>query len=304
MGTTIKLFVSCAGRALQWRLLLLWAAAMLLPTALLALPIWQLLSASLDHSVHAATLARALDLTAITDLLAVHARQRALIDYAAVLALGLTLALSPLLTGMAAVAARSPLAAGFGALLRGALDEYPRMLRLLVWGALALGLVALAGHGVADAVDDYGVRALLAADYRLAARSAAIAVGVLALLVHVSLDAGRAALARDPAQRAAWRGWWQGMRSMAQRPVATLALYLGFGAVGAAAIALLALARSALAGDILPGWLGALLLTQLIVMSIGWMRVARLFALLELQRAAPARARGPGTRPLSQPVLA
>src|SRR6185437_12591045 len=41
-------------RALQWRLLLLWIAALLIPTAMLTMPLWQIFSEQLDHTIHAA----------------------------------------------------------------------------------------------------------------------------------------------------------------------------------------------------------------------------------------------------------
>ena len=45
---------AAARNALQWRLLLLWAVLLLLPTLAATLPIWQMLGASLDQSIHAA----------------------------------------------------------------------------------------------------------------------------------------------------------------------------------------------------------------------------------------------------------
>src|SRR5690606_22607974 len=39
--------------AMQWRLLLLWVLLLLLPTAVVSLPIWRALSSVLDHSIHA-----------------------------------------------------------------------------------------------------------------------------------------------------------------------------------------------------------------------------------------------------------
>lgn len=90
-----------ARAALQWRLLLLWAACLLAPAALMALPLWRLLAGSFDHSVHAATLAREVDLTALADVMANYGRSGAAFPLAAMEALVLTLLLSPLLSGMA-----------------------------------------------------------------------------------------------------------------------------------------------------------------------------------------------------------
>ena len=54
--------------ASHWRMLLLWVLLSLLPAALLALPFWLLLGASFDFSVHAATLAREIDMVALADV--------------------------------------------------------------------------------------------------------------------------------------------------------------------------------------------------------------------------------------------
>lgn len=72
----MKRLVDAARAALQWRLLLLWLACLLLPAALAALPVWMLLARELDHSVHVPALARALDMIALTDLSTAVARER------------------------------------------------------------------------------------------------------------------------------------------------------------------------------------------------------------------------------------
>jgi hypothetical protein len=100
-------FLMPARAALQWRLLLLWAACLLAPAALMALPMWRLLAGSFDHSVHAAALALDVDLTALADVMANYGRSGAAFPLAAVEALVLTLLLSPLLSGMAVSAANA-----------------------------------------------------------------------------------------------------------------------------------------------------------------------------------------------------
>lgn len=65
-----------ARAALQWRLLLLWLACLLLPAVLASLPVWMLLARELDHSVHVAALARSLDMVALTDLATAFERER------------------------------------------------------------------------------------------------------------------------------------------------------------------------------------------------------------------------------------
>lgn len=276
-----------ARSALQWRLLLLWALWMLVPTAILTLPLWQLLSANLDYSVHADAIARQLDATVFTDLMAAHGRSSAAFSSFGLIALVATLLISPLLSGMAVTAARSREVLGMGALTAGGLAEYPRMLRMLVWAIVPLGLAAALGGMAMDAADENALSALTAADAELPQTLALVLAAVLLALANASLDAGRAALAVDRRRGSAIKAWWLGCRLMARRPLATLGVYFGITLAGLALAAALALGRVHVPGAGLGGFLAALALTQLTVVVIGWMRSARLFAMMEL--AAPAR---------------
>lgn len=276
-----------ARAALQWRLLLLWVLLMLIPTAIVAIPIWQTLSASLDYSVHAAALARELDATVVTDLLAMHGKSAAAFSNAALVALVTTLLLSPLLSGMAITAARAQQPARFGALASGALAEYPRLLRMLLWSAIPLGAALAAGSAALDAAANHGANALTASS---AALTHYLALGLMALLfaiAHATLDAGRAALAIERRRRSAIKAWWSGCKLLATRPLATFGIYLAISLAGLALAALLGVARLNLPGGSALAFAGALLLTQVIVAVLAWMRSARLFALIELARTAP-----------------
>ncbi|RSZ57205.1 hypothetical protein HF313_10015 [Massilia atriviolacea] len=272
--------------ALQWRLLLLWTLWMLAPTLVLALPAWQLLSANLDHSVHAQALARALDMTAVSDLLAVHERQQTTFTVAGAVALLATLLISPMLSGMAATAARAPRAPGFAALMRGGAAYYWPMLRMLALGALPLGVAFMAGHAAIGAAAAYATTAAAASEAALPMALAPALLVLLMGLVAASLDAGRAFLASDPGQRCAWSAWLSGCALLARHPLAALGSYAGIGIAGLGLAALLSLARANTAGVDAIGFAGALLLAQAAVATIGWMRSARLFALMELARAA------------------
>ncbi|MGB9107287.1 MAG: hypothetical protein WCC39_01235, partial [Telluria sp.] len=105
----LRPLASAMRAAMQWRLLLWWAVLLLLPTLAASLPVWQMLGANLDHSTHAAELAQRLDMLAIADLMS-NARERFLpaIGGGGMVALALTLLLSPLLAGMTIYAARAP----------------------------------------------------------------------------------------------------------------------------------------------------------------------------------------------------
>jgi hypothetical protein len=290
MNTVNKFSFSAVPRAargaLQWRMLTLWILLMLVPTAILALPMFSMLSTHLDHSVRAAEIARQMDMTVVSDLMWAHGRNAMAFSHAGLVALVATLLISPLLSGMAATAARAPSVPGFGALLSGATTEYPRMLRMLVWSAVPLGLAAAIGGAAMDAASDYTRTVVVEADADLANWAAMAAMGLLLALAHASVDAGRAALTIERRRTSAVKAWFAGCKLLFQRPLATFGVYFLISAVGLAVAAALAVGRLNVAGYNLAGFIGALLLVQLTVAVIGWMRSARLFALVELARCA------------------
>jgi hypothetical protein len=276
--------VRAAGAALQWRLVLLWTIVLLIPTAVSTLPMWQLLSASFDHSVHAAALASSLDLNAISDLVGASARNGTGIGNGNLLALLFTLLLSPLLAGMTIHAARAPARQGLGALIVGGVQEYARLLRMLAWAIVPLGIVAGIAAAAFGAAHAYSQKALLESDADHVRLAATCIVALLFAIADASLDAGRAVLAGDRRRKSAVKAWWAGFKLLLRRPLATLGTYLVITIAGLAIAALLAVARLNVAPLGLGGWLGAFLLTQLAVIALGWMRGARLFAMLELVR--------------------
>ncbi|WP_409026992.1 hypothetical protein OX462_21170 [Janthinobacterium sp. SUN098] len=271
--------------ALQWRLLLLWAGLLLIPTIVAVIPVWRTLSASLDQAVHAAALAQRLDLMTVADLAANASRNGAAISQAAIAAIALTLLLSPLLSSLVVTAARAPAPPGFGALLTGAFSEYGRMLRMLLWSIVPLGVALAIGAGALKLADKHAATAILEADADLARHLALLLMGVLLLLACATLDAGRAALAVDRRRTSAVKAWWRGLAMLRRRPLACLAIYLVITVLGLALYALLGVARLNLAG---PGPLAiaaGLLVTQLAALALAWMRSARLFALIDVRRS-------------------
>jgi hypothetical protein len=273
-----------ARAALQWRLMLLWVLGMLIPTAVLGITMWNMLAAQLDYSVRAADIARQMDMTVLSDLLGAHFRNTAAFNSAGVLALIATLLISPLLSGMAATAARAGAVPGFAVLASGGIAEYPRMLRMLVWSVVPLGIAAAIGGAAMDWAGDHAKTVILESDANLA-NWAAMAVTVLLLaLAHATVDAGRAALVIERRRTSAVKAWWSGCKLLLKRPVFTFGVYLLISAAGLAIAAALTVGRINVAGANVAGFIGALLLVQLTVAVIGWMRSARLFAMVELAR--------------------
>lgn len=271
--------------ALQWRLLLWWAVLLLLPTVVAALPVWELLSASLDHSVYAARLAERLDMIAYADILHAAREQYApALGAGSVVALVLTLLLSPLLAGMALAAARAPEPLASGALLAAGAQFYPRMARMLAWSIVPLGLAGLVGSSAHHLAGQVAETAVLETDAERAAHLATLATVVLLLLAHATVDIGRAMLAADRRRTSVIGAWWRGCGQLARRPLALLGTYLAVTAGGLVVAALLAFARVHVPALGTIGTAGAVVLAQLVVLVLGWMRMARLFALTALLR--------------------
>jgi len=275
---------AAARNALQWRLMLLWAVLLLLPTLAATLPIWQMLGNSLDQSPQAAALARALDMTAVSDLMQVYKRYDTAAGNGAVVALVLTLLLSPLLSGMTMAAARAPQRLGLGGLLGGGMLEYGRLLRMLLWASVPLGVAFVLGGLAAAPLRSLGNNALLESTAGNASLAATVVIGLFLVLAHATVDAGRAVLAADRRKTSAVRAWGEGVLLVLRRPVAALGAYVAITLAGLVLAALVALVRVRVAP--IEGWsfFGALVLTQLAVMAVAWMRSARLFALIALVR--------------------
>jgi len=274
--------------ALQWRLMLWWALLLLLPTLAASLPVWQMLGANLDNSVHAPQLANQLDMLAIADLMgSVRERFGPAMGIGGIVAVAMTLLLSPLLAGMSIHAARAVKRPGFIDLLAGGAQEYARMFRMLVWSAIPLVVVGIVAGVAFKVAGKSAESAILESAADRASHIALIVTAVAFVLVHATLDAGRALLANERRRRSAIVAWWGGVRLMLRRPLSLLGVYVAVTGIGLLLAALLAVARlhvPALGGG---GTIGAILLAQLAVLVLGWMRSARLFAMMALVRARP-----------------
>lgn len=275
--------------ALQWRLLLLWVLASLLCALLAALPVKTWLGSLLDVSVHAPAMAAGQAPALLLDgLLARTAPMQVLLRGAQDGAL-LMLLLSPLLTGATVVAARSRSAPGFGELLRGGLSEYGPLLRLLLWSALPIGLALVVLSAAVGFNEKIHEHAILEADLEHG-RNIALAVGgLLVLLAHAGVEAGRGWLAADARLRSAIKAWWRGTGLLARRPLAVLSAYLLPTVLSLLLAALLLALRGHVGASGMGGYLLATLLGCLIAGALAWGRVARLFAMRALAEDAHGR---------------
>lgn len=273
--------------ALQWRLMLLWLLALLLPTLVAALPVWTMLGAAFNRSVHATALAQRLDALAIADVVGLHTQYASAIGAGGSVALVMTLLLSPFLTGAAITAARAPAPLGFAALAAGGVREYARLLRMLVWAIVPLGVAVFLGGMLAAVAEQPG--AVLESAASNAALAGSLIVALLLLLAHATLDTGRAVLALDRRRRSAVLSWCDGLGLIARRPFAVFGVYAAVTVLGLLLAGALAVARLNLPALGAGSFLGGLVLAQLAVLALAWMRCARLFGLMELARGSSAR---------------
>jgi hypothetical protein len=278
--------------ALQWRLLLLWLVLLLLPTAIAALPFWRALTDRLDHSVHAAAWAQHFDGLVFGDLLSALGKGSAWLQGSLLVAAAFALLLGPFLAGMAVATGRAGRTLGFGQLLQSGVIEYGRMFRLTLWSllpyAVAIGLGAMAMVAAHKSAD----HAVLQSDADRYQRTAVWVLAVLFMLAHAMVDAARAAFIVDPGLRSATRALGRGFMQLLRRPLGTLLSYLVIGAVGSAIALGFGVARLQTPAVGLGGFLLALLFAELAVLAVGWMRIARLFALAAVGRSLVSRRSG------------
>lgn len=277
--------VSALWAGLQWRLLLIWVLLMLIPTAVASWPMSATLGDLLDHSVHSADWASAFDSWVVGDVFMQVGKSMPAIGAAGVAAALITIMLSPLLTGMVVTSARSSSRPGFVELLQGGLVEYGRMLRvwllaLISWGiAIAILFVLLKLSG------DHAEQAIHETDVRLWSRTVLVISVLLLVWAHFVAESARAAFVVDRGLTSATRAFIRGLRL---RPRALLG-FLVVSVIGYAlvlAFGMLRMRNPAVGGL---GTVMAFVLAQLVVLSMAWMRIARIHA---IAAALPGRRSG------------
>jgi len=274
-------FIAALVNALQWRLLLLFTVGICLPTAIASVPAWRLLGQVLDHSPRAHDFGARFDVLASEDVLAAFERSRWPVGGAAEVALVFAWLVWPLLAGMTLAAVRAH-HAGFVALLQGALAWYGRMFRMALVSLVPLAAVGVVATVAFKAADRYAGRAVLESQASWAWRGAWIGTLIFFLLVHATVETGRAELGVDGGLRSAWHAWVRGVRLTFRRPFAVLGSYLGATLASWLVAAALLVARLRVTGAGPGRFLLALALTQLAVAAIGWGRASRLFSLIGL----------------------
>ena len=280
---------SSLGRALQWRLWLLFVAASLLCALFATLPLWDWLAGLLNYSVDADAIAAGKAPTLLLDALMSRDAPHGVLAENIFNATLLMLLLSPLLAGATVAAARSRSKLGFGDLLRGAISEYGPMLRMLIWSIVPLGFALVVASAIIAGNEKAHEHATLASEAATGRNIALWIGGLLFVLAHASLEAGRGWLAADGRLRSALKAWWRGLKLLCRRPIAVLAIYLGTTIAGLLLAALLLLLRPYLGHGSVIALLLGLLLSSAVAAALAWSRIARLFGMQVLAEGMHAR---------------
>ncbi|MDI1253931.1 hypothetical protein [Thermomonas sp.] len=275
--------------ALQWRLWLLWIVVTGICALVGALPFWNWLGGVLDNSLLAGVVgsgkAPALMLEALMSRDAPLGLLAGGIQFATILMLLLT----PLLTGSTVAAARSQVTLGFGDLLRGGIGEYGPMLRMLIWSVIPLGIAVAAMMGIMAANASAHEHAVLASELDTGRNIALIVGGILWVLAHASLEAGRGWLAADARLRSALKAWWRGLKLLLRRPFAVLSVYL-ITTLGGLLLAVLMIGvRQHIDATTGMGFVLAILAGFGITTALALSRIARLFGMQSLAQDMHAR---------------
>jgi succinate dehydrogenase hydrophobic anchor subunit len=175
---------------------------------------------------------------------------------------------------------------GFVVLAQDAIAWYGRALRIAGVALVPLILVGIAAALTFKAADRYAAHVLLQSQANLARRAVWALALVTFVLVHATVEAGRAALAADAHLQSAWRAWLRGVALTARCPIAVLGVYLGVTLVSLGIAAALTFFRLHVAGGSTGGFALGVLMTELGVVAIGWGRAGRLFALAALTQSS------------------
>lgn len=282
--------------AMQWRLLLLWVALLLLPTAVVSLPFWRALSSSIDHSLHVQEWATHFSATMFGDAMSV-LNVSAWFGGLALVGMLLLPLLSPFLNGMVVGTGRAGRALGFSHLFLCGFVEYGRMFRLMLWSLVPYAIAAALIGVLMGAADGYGERVVLQSQ---ADRASHVAIGVAVLLFVLAqavVESSRAAFIVDTGLRSATRALGRGVMQVLRRPVSSLLCYVLISLIGYAIALALGVGRVHTPAVGVMGLVLAMLMAQLVVLAIGWTRIARLFALAEVARSLSVSRSGGGLPP-------
>ncbi|HET6631174.1 MAG TPA: hypothetical protein VFG73_00510 [Rhodanobacteraceae bacterium] len=267
------------GAGLRWRFLLLWIVLSWIPAAVIGWPVWQALGGVFDHAVPAAGWAAQFHWMELDGIFGAMGHSAGALQGATTVAFIFTLLLSPLLTGMAIASGRSAQSPGLGELLHGGLLEYWRMVRIGLWSLIPLGIALIIGSIALNAADRYADTAVLESQARLAVQLAWVVFGIVFVIAHAGVEAGRAQFVAEPGLRSGLRALSRGYRQLLRRPLASFGIYLAASIIGIVVLLALAMLRTRVNASGVGGFIAAFLVTQAMVAVVAWMRASRLIGL-------------------------
>ncbi len=295
-------WMTALGSAMQWRLLLLWILATLFPAWLATAPLSSALQAQFGNSVHAGDVAAGNNLPLLIQGMMKVGEQATPIAAAMSTAAIVMLLLSPWLTGMIVASLRAKRRLGFGELIHGGLTEYWRMLRMLIWSLIPLGIAIGIGAAAMGAAGKVTEDAILSSDVQNASRIAMLVAAIFFVIAHASVEAGRGWLGADGSLRSVIRAWWRGFKLLLRRPIATLGVYLGSVIVGFGLALLLSWLRLEVDGVGIGAMVLSFLVTQAMVAALAWGKIVRLHGLSDLAGNTLARQTVASTKPVATPA--
>jgi hypothetical protein len=277
---------SAIARGAEWRYLVLFVAALLVPTVVALMPLLHFLQELFDANPRSAELATSLDSSSLVDLVrqlgepagassmmpAVHG------------ALLVALLLAPVLSSLAAALASLDEGVRFGPLLARSADFYPRMLRIAFTSVLPLGVALALAALFFNLAEKSGASALTEASAERASLLSTLGAALLLWVANVTVEAGRAFLVADLERRSAWRAWWSGVKLTVRRPLQVFGRSLLTGALGFLLAAVITAVRVRVPQAGMGAVIFAFVLAQLAVAAIGWGRASRLAALVDVIR--------------------
>ena len=287
---TPRLYRKAVFGSLQWRLLLIWWAALVVPGAVAALPVLHFLRRQLAHSPRAAELVARLDGAAAIELLRQLGQNGAdeSMAFGLVGSALLTLFVSPFVAGATLAAARSDEPLPLSRLLSGAGEYYGRMLRTTLAALVPLGAAGGLAAAALKAAEKASRHATTEAAADRNAHLALLAGAAAVFVAHLLADAARAQFAADPGRRSGVVAHWSALGLLVRRPLRSL----GLGVIASALGPLLALALMELRLEVVQSNAAqmalAWALAQAAQLTIGWARAARLFGFADLSRADTA----------------
>lgn len=276
------------GAALQWRVLLWWLLALSVPTLIAVLPVWAGLDAAFSNTTATPAILEG-NVAFLAEGMFAVGQNTGAIRASTIIALLLSIALSPWLSGMVVASIRARRRLGLGELLQGGFVEYGRMLRLMLLAFVLLGVAFAIGAAVMHSLEGGTDKAVLASDVERAKQIGFAVIAVLLVFAHMTVEAARGWVAAVPQQRSVLRAWGNGLMLVLRRPLTSLMVYIGIAIVAYGLALIFGWLRLRTGTTTSGGFIAALLLTQVIVALFAYARVSRLYAFADLASARIAR---------------